>query len=120
MVCDLSGETISTLVLVERAGGVAADPAPYLAAERLATLLTAGAANTLYTLGGIVLMFATPGLPPWVRFAMWGTWVAGFAMAGSAITGFVSGMVAATAVLFPLLILWVAWMGLCWRPATCA
>jgi hypothetical protein len=117
MFCDVSGEAISSMVLVDRAGSVAVDPAGFLAAERLATLLTAGAANTLYTLGGMVLMFASPNLPPWVRRAMWATWIAGFLMAASAIAGFVAGMVVSTTVLFPLLIVWVTWMGLYWRPA---
>ena len=80
-----------------------------------ATLLTAGASNALYTLGGIVLMLATPDLPPWIRAAMWLTWLAGFLMTAAAIADHVAGMGMSTAVLFPLLIAWIAWMGARWR-----
>ena len=132
MVCDLTGESISVLIIGEqvaeslgstelaevrdsgsavRRGGLPHN------SERLATLLTAGAANLLYTLAGMILMFATPGLPTWIRAAMWGTWLAGFLMSVSAVANFTSGLVAGTVVLFPLLIIWVAWMGLRWRPA---
>jgi len=121
MVCDLSGEAIAALVLVEQAGSAgemtstAWHAARYLSAERAATLLTAGAANALYTLGGVVLMLATPDLPNRVRRVMWGTWLAGLLMAISAIVNATTGMVVATVVLFPLLIGWVGWMGIRWR-----
>jgi hypothetical protein len=84
--------------------------------ERVITLLTAGAANLLYTLGGAALMSWTKNLPGRVRMAMWGTWIAGGTMTLAAIFDHVAGMVAATAVLFPLLIAWTAWMGRRWRP----
>ncbi|MBI3839283.1 MAG: hypothetical protein HY288_15300 [Planctomycetia bacterium] len=48
--------------------------------------------------------------------AMWGMWIAGGAMALAAIFDHVAGMVAATTVLFPLLIAWTAWMGRRWSP----
>jgi hypothetical protein len=116
MLCDFTGEAISALLLVARAPSVAANPTAFLSAERIATLLTAGGANLLYTLGGMALMFASFGLPGWVRSAMWATWVAGVAMSISAVLDFTPGIVVATLVLFPLLIIWVAWMALRWRP----
>jgi hypothetical protein len=70
MVCDLSGESLSALLLVESASPTgtaetagAWNAAGFMHVERIATLLTAGAANALYSLGGMVLMFATRELP---------------------------------------------------------
>jgi hypothetical protein len=93
------------------------DAASFLRAQRIATLLTAGASNALYTLGGFLLMRATPELPKWVRTAMWGTWLAGIVMTMAGVLNHVGGMAAATAVLFPLLICWTAWMGAQWSRA---
>jgi hypothetical protein len=122
MVCDLSGEAISVLVLVDRAPTATFtategtwDAGPFIQVERIATLLTAGAANAFYALGGLILMHATPDLPSWVRAAMWGTWLAGLAMTVAGLMNHVGGMIASTAVLFPLLVGWVAWMGARWR-----
>ena len=42
---------------------------------------------------------------------MWMTWLAGVVMTIAAITNHLGGMVVSTAVLFPLLLIWVAWMG---------
>jgi hypothetical protein len=123
MVCDLSGEALSMLLLVERAPPTGSstpvlwNAAAFTNVERAATLFTAGASNALYTLGGLVLMLATPDLPRWVRAAMWGTWLAGLAMSVAGVLNHVGGMVASTAVLFPLLIGWTAWMGARWRRA---
>jgi hypothetical protein len=124
MVCDLSGEALSVLVLVERLPELADtnsapawNAADFLHVERIATLLTAGAANGLYTLAGMLLTFATPDLPGWVRAAMWGTWLAGLAMTVAGLLNHVGGMMAATAVLFPLLICWITWMGARWERA---
>jgi len=122
MVCDLSGESLSALVLVEQAlarlghaTGADWDPAVYQSIERTATLLTAGAANALYTLGGLVLMLNTPDLPRLVRWAMWCTWASGIGMTVGALIDSVPTMVATTTVLFPLLIAWTVWMAARWR-----
>jgi hypothetical protein len=124
MVFDLSGEAISVLVLVELApaagvtqSAIAWDAAAFLRAERIATLLTAGAANALYTACGFMLMHASPDLPRWVRAAMRGTWLAGVVMTVASVLNHVGAMMAATAVLFPFLICWVAWLGARWRRA---
>jgi hypothetical protein len=124
LVCDLSGEALSVLYLVERApppgiGHSAAewDASAFVDVERTATLLTAGASNALYTLGGLVLMWATPDLPRYVRGAMWGTWLAGIVMTVAGVMNHVGGMMVSTAVLFPLLICWTAWLGARWRQA---
>jgi len=112
-VFDFSGEGLSIFSLAERA--TTHDLVAYTDIERNVTLLTAGVANLLYTLGGLLLMLATPDLPRWVRKAMWATWLAGFAMTIAGLMNHVGGMVASTVVLFPLLILWIAWMGARWR-----
>jgi hypothetical protein len=115
LICDWTGEAISALSLVESAVSPDADYASFLEEERNATLLTAGGANFFYSLGGLLLMLATPDLPAWIRAAMWGTWAAGLAMTASALFAFTPGIVATTIVLFPLLLMWVGWMGLRWR-----
>jgi hypothetical protein len=123
MVFDLSGEALSVLGLVERpppiAGSVPVtwDPTAFTNIERTATLLTAGASNALYTLGGLILMLMTPDLPSGVRAAMGVTWLAGLVMSVAAVLNHVGGMTVSTAMLFPLLIGWTAWMGARWRRA---
>ncbi|MEX2310621.1 MAG: hypothetical protein WD738_23845 [Pirellulales bacterium] len=112
-VFDFSGEGLSILLLVERATSY--DAAAFTSAERAFTLLSAGAANGLYTLGGLLLTLATPNLPTAVRAGMWITWIAGIAMTVAGVMNHVGGMVVSTIVLFPLLIAWTAWMGARWR-----
>ncbi len=114
MVCDFSGEGSAILRLVEHAP---ADAVGFTCVERDFTLLSAGAANGLYTIGGVLLTLVTPNLPRWIRGAMWVTWLAGAAMTLAAIANNVPGMVFSTAVLFPLLLVWIGWMGARWRPA---
>ena len=117
MVCDFSGEALLALFLVERAATVADNVAAFASIERTFVLLSAGLSNGLYTLGGILLTMATPDLLAWIRAAMWGTWLAGIVMVFAANANWLGGMVVSTAVLFPLLILWTAWMGARWRRA---
>jgi hypothetical protein len=117
MICDFSGEGLLALLLVERALTIGEDPAAFAGVERTFTLLSAATANGLYTIGGALLTLATAGLPPWIRLAMWGTWLAGAGMTAAAVVDSVSGMVFSAVVLFPLLLTWMAWMGARWRPA---
>lgn len=124
MVCDLTGESLYILVLVEQAAPVIQgaarsgwDVVGFQETQRLATLLTAGVANGLYTVGGVILTLGTPRLPRWVGAAMWTTWLAGLVMSASALLDSTAGMVAATALLFPLLITWTVWMAWRWRRA---
>lgn len=108
MVCDLTGESLFV--------GWLTDPgARFESLQRTGTLLTAGAANGLYTLGGVLLTMHTRGLPGWVAGAIWATWLAGFGMTLSALLDHAAGMMASTIVLFPLLLIWVSWMGARWR-----
>ena len=115
LVFDFSGEGLSILLLVERASTFTENPAAFVSAERSFTLLSAGAANGLYTLGGVLLTLATPDLPGSIRAAMWATWIAGIAMTIAGILNHVVGMVASTIALFPLLIAWTVWMATRWR-----
>lgn len=123
MVCDFSGEGTVILRLVERVpaaveggGNDSWDAAPFTHVERHFTLLSAGAANGLYTIGGMLLMLVTPGLPRWVRSATWITWLAAGVMTTAAVMNHAGGMVVSSAVLFPPLLCWTAWMGARWRP----
>jgi hypothetical protein len=110
---DFSGEGALALILVERAAPWNA--AGFVSAERAFTLLSAGAANLLYTIAGILLTLATPKLPTWIRTLMWITWLAGIAMAVAAVFDNVAGLVVSSIVLFPLMFTWIAWMGGRWR-----
>lgn len=123
-VFDFSGEGLLILPLVERASSempIDGNPvkfsnaAAFIAIERGFTLLSAGAANLLYTIAGMILTLATPNLPKWVRVTMWVTWVAGIAMTVAAIFDNTLGILASSIVLFPLLLLWTTWMGARWR-----
>lgn len=120
MVCDFSGEgSIILLLLDTLKGSVSGSLSPQALAragniERAFTLLSAGAANTLYTVGGIILTLITPGLPRWVRIAMWFTWSAATIMTVAAIANYTPGLVVSSAALFPPFIAWVAWMGARW------
>jgi len=114
MVADFSGEGSAIMRLVELTSG---SVDRYVAVERQFTLLSPGLANGLYTLGGVLLTLVTPGLPRWVRAAMWVTWAAGAAMTAAAIADSAAAIVVSTAVLFPPLLVWIAWMGARWRPA---
>jgi hypothetical protein len=124
MVCDFSGECSAVLRLPEHLPAVSTATANeswnddvFVKIERDFTLLSAGAANGLYTLGGILLTLIAPGLPPWVRWMMWTTWAAGIGMTVAAVANHTGGMMVTTAILFPLLLCWVAWLGARWRPA---
>lgn len=119
---DLSGEFLAVLVLVEKSAGAIAhaatwDSSAFESCQRLVTVLTAGFANSLYTLGGILLMWMTKKLPAEIRVMMWGTWIGGIGMTLAAMFNSTNGMVAATIVLFPTLIIWTYWMGRYWRAA---
>jgi hypothetical protein len=121
-ICDLSGESYSSLVLVERARSILAsssqfDAAAFVTREWYATFLSAGPANMFYVIAGALLTLFTKNLPRPIQLAMWATWIAGTWMTVAFCTGNLTGMVASTAILFPLLLSWIIWMGLRWRTA---
>lgn len=77
----------------------------------LGTTLTAGVANGLYTLAGVILTLRCPRLSPRLRAAAWLVWVAGAAMTASALVGSRVGMLVSSGVLFPLFTLWCLLVG---------
>jgi hypothetical protein len=82
IVCDLSGESIFIA---------------FPDHQRLASLLTGGAANGLYTLAGILLTLATPTLP--LRWLAWIAWASGIALVLVTISNVQIGVVIASAAL---------------------
>jgi hypothetical protein len=118
---DLAGESFSSLVLFDRSHGVS-DGSQFNAAafgiqQGYTILLSAGLANLLYVVAGIILTLCTRGLPRAVTVAMWLTWIVGIWMSVAACVDSVAGIVASNAILFPILIGWMIWMGWRWRPA---
>ncbi len=109
--CDLFGESLYAAWLPGRAtallaaGGVGAAAEQFLAIQQTATMATALLANGCYTLAGILLTLCSPMLPPWLKGMAWVIWLAGIAMSVSALVGSVSGLIASSALLFPLLVL---------------
>jgi hypothetical protein len=67
VVFDLAGECLFAFALpgepLRFSESGAAGPSSFLGIERWANVLTAGAANGLYTAGGILLTIRTPGTP---------------------------------------------------------
>jgi hypothetical protein len=122
MVCDFSGEGSGIVRLPEYTVGSLQsdvggrwDSAALERVERDFRLCSAGAANGLYTLAGMILTLATRGIAGWVRALMWATWTAGVVMTISAVFNWLPAMVVSTTILFPLLLVWVVWMGVRWR-----
>ncbi|MFL5385788.1 MAG: hypothetical protein ACJ8GN_25005 [Longimicrobiaceae bacterium] len=101
LTCDLSGEAlyVGWLPLLTD------DAARFDQVQRLGTVLTAVFANGFYTAAGIVLTLGTPGLPGRVRALAWVVWVAGAALSVCGAVGWAAGLVAASGVLFPALVL---------------
>lgn len=117
LACDLSGEALLIAWLPERAaqmlaaGGNDLAQSQFASMQQRATTLTAGLANGLYTLGGIVLTLASTRLRGWFLGMTWCIWIAGIGMSVSAAAGFLSGIMVSTAVLFPLFIVWSFMLG---------
>jgi hypothetical protein len=101
LACDLTGETLYAgwLPLLTH------DPARFGHVQRVGTVLTAVFANGFYTIAGILLTLRTPGLPRTVRALAWVAWAAGVALSVCGAAGWATGLVAASGVLFPALVL---------------
>jgi hypothetical protein len=80
-------------------------------ANRVASYLMGGAANGLYTLAGILLTVATPGVRGWLRSLTWAVWASGVALTVFTVADWPAGYVAASAVLMVLFIPWVLLFG---------
>lgn len=79
--------------------------------SRLASLLTAGAANGLYTGAGILLTLTTPALRGWLRGWAWAIWTSGLMLSGATLANRPAGIVVFSAALMVLLIPWLVLMG---------
>jgi len=100
LACDLSGEMLYAGWLPLRD-----DPTRFEHLQRTGTVLTAVFANGFYTTAGIVLTLGTVGLPRPVRALACVVWVAGGVLSVCGAVGWSTGLVAASGVLFPALIL---------------
>jgi hypothetical protein len=101
LVFDLSAESLLIGWLPDRIDTVAP----------LASVLTGGAANGLYSVAGALLTLCTPALRGALRALAWAVWASGFALTIFTISGSVFGMVISTAALMTLLCPWVAAFG---------
>jgi hypothetical protein len=101
LACDLSGEALYAGWLPL----LTADAARFEQVQRVGTVLTAVFANGFYTAAGIVLTLGTPALPRRVRALAWVVWGAGVALSVCGAAGFAAGLVAASGILFPALVL---------------
>jgi hypothetical protein len=101
LACDLFAESLLIGWLPDRIDTVAP----------LASLLTGGAANGLYSIAGALLTLGTPALRGALRVFAWAVWASGFALTISTVSGSVSGMVISTAALMTLLCPWIAAFG---------
>jgi hypothetical protein len=94
--------------------------------HQLGSLLSGGAANGLYTLGGILLTLApqfssripmetaglgTPALKGRLRVWAWVIWASGLGLSASTLTGSVAGMVVSGGLLMALFCPWAAVIG---------
>jgi hypothetical protein len=101
LVCDLFAESLLIGWLPHRIETIAP----------LASLLTGGAANGLYTLAGAMLTLGTRSLRAALRAWTWATWASGFALTICTLTSNISGMIISTGVLMASLCPWVAVFG---------
>ena len=101
LACDLSGEALYVGWLPLLTG----DAAGFAHAQRVGTVLTAVFANGFYTAAGIALTLGTPALPRPVRALAWAAWTAGIVLSVCGAAGWAMGLVAASGVLFPALVL---------------
>ena len=77
----------------------------------ICTLLTAGVANGLYTIGGMILTLGTPSIRGYFAVWTWTMWASGLVLSAAAFAGSVAIMAVATGVLFGLFCPWCVVMG---------
>ncbi len=88
-------------------------PRDYQAVMPVATVLTGGLANGLYTLAGVILTLGTPGLRGPLVLWTWAVWGAGFLLSTFALVTYAPGVAWSTALLFILFCPWTVAIG--WR-----
>ena len=120
IVADITGHTIEFGVLPSIAYRVLSSettPDTFLLLHRIVVLLSAYVANTLYSLSALILAWRTRGFYPrqvWISGIAVG--VCGFAMSVAAIAESTDGLFWTNAILFPLILLWLALVALSARP----
>jgi hypothetical protein len=86
-------------------------PKDYGTVAPLASLLTGGPGNGLYTVAGAVLTLATPGLKGWLRAVTWTIWAAGFGLSAFTFAGNFTGVAVCTGILFVFFCPWAVVFG---------
>ncbi|HEY2881397.1 MAG TPA: hypothetical protein VGJ15_03165 [Pirellulales bacterium] len=118
-VCDFTGESLWAFVLPEKAMQSVYDSYwnsnAFTTIDAASTMLTAGVANLLYSIAGIGLTLATRKLPRVMLAIVWIAWLAGIGMTMAAMIQWVGGLILTTVLLFPALLVFIAWMALRWR-----
>ncbi len=82
-------------------------PERYSRHALLTTFVSEVVANGLYSIAGVVFMFASAPMRPWFRVWGWTAWLAGFALAIAGAMRWDSGIVASSALLLATFIPWV-------------
>jgi hypothetical protein len=120
---DVSGQVIYTTMtpglarrLLDAGGGDRAVATGwFLWSERIATLLSGGIANGLYTLAGTVLCVAAradPRFPAWLRAAALPVWIAGLAISIASVSGAPGWIAVTTAGGMGLFVVWCSLVAL--------
>ena len=86
-------------------------PKDFATVAPIASVLTGGFGNGLYTIAGVVLTLATPGLRGWFLVWTWAIWVAGFGLSVFTFAGNFIGVAICSGVLFTLFCPWAVVMG---------
>ena len=121
------GRLRAGLALVAATAGLAADvaaqtiymglgpvvsPEAFGTMEVVAGLLTGYMANGLYTVAGILLVWAgARELPRWLLLLSLPAWIAGIALSVSSLLGSTAGQFWSTAALMPFFVIWTGSMG---------
>ena len=101
LVFDLSAESLLIAWL----------PKDYATVAPVASLLTGGPGNGLYTVAGAVLTLGTRGLKGWFLAWTWTIWSAGFGLSAFTFAGNFLGVAVCSGVLFVLFCPWAVVMG---------
>ena len=86
-------------------------PKDFATVAPIASVLTGGFGNGLYTIAGVVLTLATRGLRGWFLVWTWAIWVAGFGLSVFTFAGNFIGVAICSGVLFTLFCPWAVVMG---------
>jgi hypothetical protein len=82
-------------------------PESYATYAQFTTTMSEVVANGLYSVAGIILMFASPPMRPWFRAWGWTVWMAGIALSIAGALRWNEAIVVASALLLTTFIPWV-------------